>query len=402
MSSLSTHSVRSHRISATAPSDDHTPETVSTRPVRRESRLTFGGIIYIVVTLFLAIGAVNSQNNLLFWLFGVAIATLIVSGIFSGNALMKTRLQARAFREVHAGQTLKLHYSVSNRSRFFPLFAALISETPQNAQPIGELLPASIIHIGPGASGSFSANLVPARRGRVTLHTVRLSTRFPFGLMQKSLIFEQPRTMLVLPHVLTLKPDLLRKAHTPGEQPRRRSPRSGRSDEFWGLREYVPGDARRRIAWKHSARRNDLVVVEHAQNISTRVWLWIIEPTEPHDAHETLSERAIAIAASLVEHNASRTTPVGLWYPQRDLRLEPKAGRIHSGRTLRALATIDLAHPASPLIPPPAGARDRVIAIQSGSARPKGAQNPSIIDTSRPKTWLLKPESLPAMLGANA
>lgn len=399
---MSTQSVRSRRISATASSDDHTPETVNTRPVRRESRLTFGGIIYIAVTLFLAIGAVNSQNNLLFWLFGVAIATLIVSGIFSGNALMKTRLQARAFREVHAGQTLKLHYSVSNRSRFFPLFAALISETPQSVQPIGELLPASIIHIGPGASGSFTANLVPARRGRFTLHTIRLSTRFPFGLMQKSLIFEQPRTMLVLPHVLTLKPDLLRKAHTPGEQPRRRSPRSGSSDEFWGLREYVPGDARRRIAWKHSARRNDLVVVEHAQNISTRVWLWIIEPTEPHDEHETLSERAIAIAASIVEHNASRTTPIGLWYPQRDLRLEPKAGRIHSGRTLRALATIDLAQPVSTLIPPPAGARDRVIAIQSGSARPKGVHNPSIIDTSRPRTWLLDPESLPAMLGANA
>lgn len=402
MSVLSTHREPSRGVGVKTPSDDRTTETPSARPTRRESRLTFGGLIYIAVTLFLAIGAVNSQNNLLFWLFGVAIATLIVSGIFSGNALMKTRLQARAFREGHAGQTLKLHYSVSNRSRFFPLFAALISESPDNTKRIGAFLPASIIHVGPGESGSFVGNLVPARRGRVILHTIRLSTRFPFGLMQKSLVFEQPRIMMVLPHMLTLKPDLLRQTHSPGEQPRRRSPRSGRSDEFWGLREYVPGDARRRIAWKHSARRNDLVVVEHAQNISIRLWLWIIEAAEPHEDHETQSERAIAIAASLIEHNAARTTPIGLWYPQRDLRLEPKPGRIHAGRTLRALATVELSNPASPLLPPPAGARDRIIAIQPGSKRPKGAQTPSIIDTTRPKTWLLNPESLPAALGGNA
>ncbi|HCT45597.1 MAG: hypothetical protein CMJ35_13550 [Phycisphaerae bacterium] len=388
-------------ISAPAPIDDTgtpAPKRPS-RAVRRESRLTFGGIVYIAVTLFLAVGAINSQNNLLFWLFGVAIATLIVSGIFSGNALMKTRLRSRAFKEVSAGQTLRLHYTVKNRSRFFPLFAALISEIQDQRNAIGTFLPASVIHIGPGQSGSFVGILKPTRRGRVTLKRIRLSTRFPFGLLQKSLIFEQPRTLLVLPHKLQLHPGLLRHTHAQGEQARRRSARGGRSDELWGLREYVPGDPRRRISWKHSARRSELVVVEHTQTISSRIWIWIIEPDADTGQRAQLTERAIAAAASLIEQGASRSIPIGLWFPQRGLRIEPMSGRSHAGRVQRALAMVDLDLEESPLTPPPTRERDRVIVFRAGGATPNGTPDARVLDMTKPESWLADPSSLPEALG---
>ncbi|MFG0244448.1 MAG: DUF58 domain-containing protein [Phycisphaerales bacterium JB052] len=388
-------------ISAPAPIDDtgSAKPNRASRAIRRESRLTFGGIVYIAVTLFLAVGAINSQNNLLFWLFGVAIATLIVSGIFSGNALMKTRLRSRAFKEVNAGQTLRLHYTVINRSRFFPLFAALISEMPDSPNMMGTFLPASVIHIGPGQSGSFMGTLKPSKRGRVTLRRIRLSTRFPFGLLQKSLIFEQPRTLLVLPHKLQLRSELLRHTHAQGEQARKRSARGGRSDEFWGLREYVPGDPRRRISWKHSARRAELVVVEHTQTISSRIWVWIVEPEPGSDQYEQMCERAIAAGAALIEQGASRSIPIGLWYPQRGLRVDPMTGRSHAGRTLRALAMVDLDIEDAPVTPPPARERDRVIVLKAGSSAPKGTPGARVVDLTRPESWLKNPESLPESLG---
>ena len=107
--------------------DDSTSPLASTpdqstgfqKPIRRSSKLTFGGTMYAIVTLFLAVGAINSQNNLLFWLFGVSIATLVVSGLISGNALMQTRISALAVSDATAGDVVKLRYSITNNSRFF-------------------------------------------------------------------------------------------------------------------------------------------------------------------------------------------------------------------------------------------------------------------------------------------
>src|ERR1041385_4840021 len=49
------------------------------------------GLVYILVTLFIAMGAINSQNNLLFAALGLAIGGLLISGIISGGALLGVR-----------------------------------------------------------------------------------------------------------------------------------------------------------------------------------------------------------------------------------------------------------------------------------------------------------------------
>lgn len=405
MSTFSLHRAKKPPINAAAPVEDSsTHQTRKTSiPTKRESRLTFGGLIYVGVTVFLAIGAINSQNNLLFWLFGVSIATLIVSGIFSGNALMKIRVHARALPEVAAGQSVSLYYSVRNRSRFFPLFACLLTESQaENGTKgftIGEFSPAALLHLGPGQSDSIVGTLVPTHRGRVTLRTLRLTTRFPFGLLQKSLVFNQPRTLLVLPYQLKVRPGLVQPRSTVGEQVRRRSQRGGNSSEFWGLREYRPGDPRRKISWKHSARRNGLVVIEHAQTISTRVWLFILEPDSSHPDHDTLGELGVAVAAALLEQATQRRLPVGLWYPQRGLVAEPATGRAHCGRLLRALATLDRDGPLHQSTLPPLRTRDQIIQISAGDT-PAHAANPArIIDLTRPESWLIDSDSLPPTLG---
>lgn len=368
-------------------------------PIKRESRLTFGGLIYVGVTVFLAIGAVNSQNNLLFWLFGVSIATLIVSGFFSGNALMKIRVHARALPEVAAGQSLNIYYSVRNRSRFFPLFACLMNESSEENARIGEFVPAALLHLGPGQSGTIVATLVPSRRGRITLRILRLTTRFPFGLLQKSLVFYQPRTLLVLPYQLKIRPGLVNPRSNMGEQVRRRSQRGGNSSEFWGLREYRPGDSRRKIAWKHSASRNALLVIEHAQTISTRVWIFVIEPDSTNPRHDILGELGIAVAAALLEQATQLRLPVGIWYPQRGLLAQPAAGRAHRGRLLRSLATLDRRGPLQKTTLPALQMRDQVIQVSAGNTASLPAQPSRVIDLTNPSAWLSEPDTLPVILG---
>lgn len=405
MSTIRVHPARPEPASTVDPprADEHAQQARDGAALKRESKLTFGGLIYIGVTVFLAIGAVNSQNNLLFWLFGVAIATIIVSGLFSGNALMKIRLRARVLHEVHAGQELTLHYSVGNRSRFFPLFASLVTEEDEAGGRRRGLVPASVIHVAPGGLTRAMGSYTPELRGRVIFRRIRLSTRFPFGLLQKSLIFEHPRPLLVLPHELRLRSGLISRARAQGEHALRKSVRGGTSGEFWGLREYRAGDPRRRISWKHSARRAELVVVEHAESFSLRVWVVIVEPASLATPEDRMhAERAIAIAAGLLEQAGRESTPVGLWYPQRAIRQDPQSGRAASGRAVRSLALLDLAEPAHPLAPVPVRSRDRVVLIQRGSRVPAGFSGFKLIDTERPGAWLADPASLPPGLGGEA
>ncbi len=405
MSVFGLHRARADQINANASSDESGADPVGPsqdRAVKRESKLTLGGFIYIGVTVFLAVGAVNSQNNLLFWLFGVAIATVFVSGLFSGNALMKTRLHARAMREVHAGQRVRLRYSISNQSILFPLFACLVSEESKPARQAGKFTPASVVHIGPNSTGVHTGSFIPHQRGRLVLRDIRLSTRFPFGLLQKSLIFKQPRSLLVLPYPLRLRSDLLTRVQAPGNEVLRRSVHAGSSNEFWGLREYRPGDPRRRIAWRHSAKRDQLVVIEHAESYSLRVWLVIVEPGRDEPDAVLHAERAIAIAGSLFEANAKRSLPIGLWYPQRSVRSNPSSGRAHAGRMLRTLAMLDLHEEPSVFLPIPARTRDRVIVIQRGDRLRHPISAARVIDTDKPESWLVHPDSLPKPLGGVA
>jgi uncharacterized protein (DUF58 family) len=372
------------------------------KPIRRESRLTFGGAIYITVTVFIAIGAINSQNNLLFWLFGVAIATLIVSGVFSGNALMKVRLEAQAVQDGFAGEELRLHYLVSNRSKFFPLFAAVISEIPNEKHPGGEFNPAGVLHLGPGQRYRVAGSLMPKLRGRYALHQIRLSTRFPFGLLQKSLIFESHRPLMILPYKLEIKPELVRVQRGRGDEIRKRTQASGLSTEFWGLREYTPGDPKRSIAWKQSARHQRLVVIEHAQPIATRLWVWLSISPQMLASDPIAVERSIALGASLLVRSSMRSVPVGLWAPALGLRIKPGVGRAHMMRCLRAFGMIDLKSDLAHDIAPSSTNTDEVLVVQSDPHPPVGPRTVRVLCENTPAQWMIDPDALPSVLRSNA
>lgn len=368
------------------------------RSIRRESKLTIGGVVYIAVTVFLAIGAINSQNNLLFWLFGVSIATLVVSGLFSGNALMQVRLQAQQIPDVSAGDSVRLHYMVSSRSKFFPLFAAMISEIPEEDHPQGSFQPAAVLHLGPGQRVKVMGSFFPTRRGRYTVRRIRLSTRFPFGLLQKSLIFECQRTMVVLPYQLAIKPDLVRVIQGHGEEVRKRTDSCGSSHEYWGLREYTPGDPKRSIAWKQSARRQSLVVIEHAQPIATRLWIWITDPATKIESDSARCECAVALGASLITHGAKRGVPIGLWAPALGLRIPPGTGRAHMIRCLRSLGTAQLVDEHVRDTQPQAANTDDVIAIRPDLRPSLTSGNIRVLSINDLDSWMIDPSSLPEAL----
>src|SRR3954469_10062302 len=180
-------------------------------PVRRYHFST-PGLIYIAVTLFMALGAINSQNNLLFAALGLSIGGLLISGFISGGALMGLRIQRSVPPRLPRGEPLTLVYRVSNLSRALPACGLHIHELA--ADPLLRAAAdwpaffdparAFLTHIAPRSHAEARVTVLPRRRGRLTLGPLRIWTTFPFGLVKKSITFPFPQSTLIHPPVLPI------------------------------------------------------------------------------------------------------------------------------------------------------------------------------------------------------
>jgi len=135
---------------------------------------------------------------------------------------------------------------------------------------------------------------------------VRVLSRFPLGLMERSFELGTVEQLIVAPRIGRLKPGWRQSAErgqAVSDQTRAR-PGTG-DDEFHRLREYRGGDNPRAIHWRTTARRNELMVREYQPNLQCDVLLvvdlWL--PGRPQDADLERVELAVSFAASIcVEH----------------------------------------------------------------------------------------------------
>jgi len=311
-------------------------------PSRRQYHLHRTLAIYIFVSLLVAVGAFNSNNNLLFWLFGLSLGLLLVSGVISGAMLMGVRVRRLPMEPTTVGGYLVVRYRVSNVNRFMPAFALRLVERTSRPRGNQEHLPAQaelgptgtgrgaglpveafVGHVAPRSSVVIEARIPAAQRGLMSLDHFDVVTEFPFGIVRKSLRFEQAGSTHVWPVPAELPPGLL--ADVPSARGRPladplRSTRPGAGDEFLSLREYRLGDGLRSVAWKASARtpslgrdpnHSGLMVTETASEKPRvrrlEVWLALTDADGQVDY-----ERAIGLAAAAVHEGLTRHMVVSL------------------------------------------------------------------------------------------
>jgi uncharacterized protein (DUF58 family) len=330
MTSLSVSSVqakKSRRSSSSTHGVAHTS---------RSSSLTLPGFLFVFVTLFLALGAINGQNNLLFWLFGFSIAALIVSGIITGNALMHIRMTASHEGPAQADQQLNLRYTLLNTSRLLPNFALEVHELDVNNQSEHE--PGVVVHIRPSARLTCKSTLVPLNRGYIELAKIRVRTRFPFGLFTKTIYFDIPRKILVYPKQIKLEQSNLDAMIKADESANRSLNRRGTGLDYFALRQYQPGDPIKTIAWKRSARSTELLVTEFPDPTSDQIQIQLAPPNE--QVSDDQFETAISLAYTIMV-TASKSTRIGLSIPWAAIDIHPSRGRAHVARCSRALALLE-------------------------------------------------------------
>ena len=269
------------------------------------------GLMLSALLLVMLLGALNYNNNpalLLTCLLAAAAYQSVFAAFATLNRLEVTALRAEPG---HAGGDLEfyIHFHIAARSRQSLRLRA------GDAEIVFDL----------DADGSARLSIPALQRGWLRPGRLRLSSEYPFGLFETWSWINPEFAALVYPRLETDPPPLPRH----GAQAQRETDRSG-GDELAALRTYQTGDPPRNIAWKASARRDELLVKEFEAPRGHEVVL-------DYAALRGLAhEDRLSRLAAWVYLAESRRTPYALRLPQ--TRIETGLGADHRHACLRVLA----------------------------------------------------------------
>lgn len=206
----------------------------------------------------------------------------------------------------------------------------------------------STIDLPAAAKVRFEMRVKPKRVGRWGVHGIALEVRgTPLGgegLYEVPLMFANPHGVEVVP-----KPMLALLSTARGGRARRvaeagrPAPLPGEGEELKELREHAPGDPFKRIAWKASARRGQLLVREMEHEERDVVWLLLDASVELWAGTEGKAPLDLAVEelAAIAARHLSRGDRVGLGVFASRVRtwLTPASGPLQTSRIVAALAS---------------------------------------------------------------
>lgn len=256
------------------------------RPPRRLS-FTTSGWLFVLMTLGVGFAAINTGNNLLFLMLGMMLSLIIASGILSEAVLRSLHVRRMPPRRLHANQSAPTHIELINPGRWASLSIEVSEQNPTchtgplRGQYIGPTYrpwwkfwkrtnnnPGNNQRVAltyclqiPGRQTlSLPINYTLPTRGLFDFPGLNITTRFPFGLFEKTREIDAPITLAVFPRIAPAHDWITSIYGAFGEF---HSPDKGSGEGFYGLREYRDGEDRRLVHWKSSARRGALVVREN-------------------------------------------------------------------------------------------------------------------------------------------
>jgi len=207
---------------------------------------TMFGSGFGLMLILMALGGLNFNNNMALMLVFLLGTIAQLTTLIAYRNLSGLRVDSIHAEPVFSGETANFRVFVSNgddRQRF------ALQAGFKEAQDCKDFKLNSC--------ESFHLKQPTQKRGWLEMPSFRLETRFPLGLFKAwSWIFPQTRC-LVYPSPAKKAPPLPNTGHG----------QSGRSvkgdgDQVHGLRKYQPGDSIQRIAWRASARHDELYSLE--------------------------------------------------------------------------------------------------------------------------------------------
>ena len=300
------------------------------------------GLLFLILTLFIALSAVNTQANLLFGVLGLMIGVLIVS--FNISRLVFARLEVARILPEHGvvGRQLTLIYELSNKKKFWPSFSVTLAEEDSESSFVKKPL-VYMLHAAPKMKAVVATEVIPRRRGLIELNHYSISTSFPFGFIRRTSIRQQKDALLIYPAIGQVDAKLLQRFKAAEKHGSMLRSERGGDDEFYGVKEFRAGENPRWIYWKRSAHTGVLVSKEMTRVSPPRLYL-LIDTFMAEDKPEIKSkiEQTIAMAASVASAALEAGIMIGVHASNGNafVRLTPNRGKRHFREVMTLLATL--------------------------------------------------------------
>jgi len=309
--------------------------TVLRRTLSRPGPLTLEGLIFVLLAFAIGLAATNTGTNLLYLIFSLMLAFLIVSGFLSIRTLKKLTVERSIPRHVVAGETVDIRLTLHNHKRLFGSYGLQVSDCLSDDTVAGCCY---FLRVPPRGQATVSYPCLFHRRGLYAFHYLTLTTTYPFGFVRRSVEVRAPLEVLVYPQILPWEQLGL---ETPPDFGERESRRKGPGTGLYGIREQQPNEGARWIHWKKTAQTDRLMRREFEAEEKKTVCLMLDNALrQPDDPKACESfEHAIVLAASAAHH---------LLHTDHQVELVTRSGRVpyNSGphqryRILRALALVE-------------------------------------------------------------
>ena len=276
------------------------------------------GWVTIAAALILGMTAVNSGNNMLYFVEGIVLALILASGYLSRRGLRRMSMKIEPVLPLWARDLTKLRMQLTNKSRFFFILGLEIFLEWERLEPPGPPAPADRSAgyqlknavLAPRKSRRVNLAWSFPRRGRYRLARVSVGSSSPFGWFYRWGSFNPGYEVLVYPERW---PDW--DSHWLGaiESLRtRRLIRDPAGEDFYGLRDFQPGDAIRYIHWPTTARRGTWMVRQPARSLFPTTSVILDRRLAPEILEAALSWTATGLETLFQRMQAVRLVTQGL------------------------------------------------------------------------------------------
>lgn len=193
-----------------------------------------------------------------------ALALLVVATVLDIIRLYRVKAGMHASRHTSAkwsnGDENPVTVQLQSRYRI-PVHVHVLDELPAQLQERGLHLQAIV---APGGAAALRYVAKPVTRGVYGYGAINVLVRTGLGLAERRYRQEQGRKIAVYPSFIHLrKYELIAEADPFSAAGVRKVRRSAQRSEFEQVREYIPGDDRRTVNWKATARRAKLMVNQY-------------------------------------------------------------------------------------------------------------------------------------------
>ena len=298
---------------------------------RTRTRICAIGWVFAISFVLLLLAAWNTGANLLYVVTGGTGSFIIVSFLLTGRGLRHLHVSREGPDAVHRSEKFAVTVRIENRNWLLPVFSLRIERAVAPRQSA-----AYVLRVPARRAVVLRTTEVFEKRGVHSLPEIVLVSAFPFGLFECRRHVPDTGEVVVYPRVISVRANLLEQL--PGSCPMPTIVR-GDGDDFFSLRDYVPGDDVRHMAWRASARKGTLLVKEMARETS-RYIVFVVDtgPRRHVDQFEDRFEEVIEMVASLAITLLARQYTVSIVTPT--YGLVGGEGKTQERRVLETLARV--------------------------------------------------------------